>query len=952
MLSNTLEISLRRALSIATDHHHEYATYEHLLLALLDDSDSQKILHYHNIKIDKLAENLGRYIDLQLQDLTSEFSGEAKPTAGFQRIIQRAALHAQSYLGGVPTTENSSFKAPTDLEENKKYSGFGGLSATKKRMINGADLLAEFFFEHETYALHALKNLGLTRNRILETIRTLGSPQESNLGSGNNQIDLNTTRESGNTKKTNKSESRSIKSLNNSDKNKPQKTDYDTTFDYYNFENDSIKNDSKSDDVPASTHSSFNKKPQKENSINIPVKNVLGSAHFDHGSNVHDSITNHTDRPISLEEDPEEKEAKEELEKYCINLNKKAQNNDIDCLIGRHNEVQRTIEILCRRKKNNAILVGEPGVGKTAIAEGLAYRIAKNDVPKLLQDTLIYSLDLGALVAGTKYRGDFEERIRSMLTALKNVKSAVLFIDEIHSIIGAGSTTSGSLDASNLLKPALARGELKCIGSTTFKEFHNHFEKDMALVRRFQKIVVEEPDEISTINILQGLKPYYEKHHGVKYDASALKAAISLSQRYINDRHLPDKAIDLIDEAGSRCKISLNNKMNSTRAIKTFSSNSSGELIDKNTVGQKNINSQKIPLVTDKDIENVITSMVNIPNITVVSDDIKQLKKLENNLKKSIFGQDEAIKELCNSIKLSRAGLRKGSKPTGCYLFAGKTGVGKTELAKQLAFVCNMKLVKFDMSEFSESASVSKLLGSAPGYVGFDQGGLLTEEVSKYPYSVVLFDEIEKAHPDIYNLLLQIMDEGRLTDSTGKTVDFTYSMIVLTTNIQTEKQSKQIGFAANISDDKKSTSQDEKKKEPEAEKPNLSKFEAVFSPEFRSRLDKIILFNEINGIIDKIVDKNIKDLASQLADKKVSISVSKAVKKHLIESFDSNNGAREIDKTIDSEIKQYIADEVLFGRLKDGGSITVDFNKSTSKIIFNFTKASLNKKAKATETES
>ena len=972
MLSNTLEISLRRALSIATDHHHEYATYEHLLLALLDDTDAKKVLSYHNIKIDKLAETLGNYVDLQLQDLVSEFSGEAKPTAGFQRIIQRATLHAQSYLDEAPNAETLSFGAGASPEENDEYSGFGRLNVVKKRMINGADLLAEFFFEHETYALHVLKNLGLTRQDILKAIKNLESFNGSKLAFAKNALSSKDKTEVSQMNKDNKKESG-----NKSDKNKPQKTDYEATFEDYAFEGDVIKEDSQSDDLLTSKSDDLNKQQPKAKPTSPSSQMIAGSSNLKQGSTSHEFTTNHTHKnlyktdtspgranELLVEEDLEEKEAKEELEKYCVNLNEKARNNGIDCLIGRHNEVQRTIEILCRRKKNNAILVGEPGVGKTAIAEGIAYRIVQKDVPTLLQETLIYALDIGTLVAGTKYRGDFEERINSMLDAFKNLKSAVLFIDEIHSIIGAGSTTSGSLDASNLLKPALARGELKCIGSTTFKEFHNHFEKDLALVRRFQKIVVEEPDEESTMNILKGLKPYYEKHHGVKYDDSALKAAISLSQRYINDRHLPDKAIDLLDESGSRCKIALNNKRDSAMRKKSLASTASDAemqtaalkagIIGNNEPQAVKNTQQKIPVVTERDIENVITTMLNIPNITVVSDDIKQLKKLENNLKKSIFGQDEAIRELCNNIKLSRAGLRKGSKPTGCYLFAGKTGVGKTELAKQLALVCSMKLIKFDMSEFSESASVSKLLGSAPGYVGFDQGGLLTEEVDKYPYSVILFDEIEKAHPDIYNLLLQIMDEGRLTDSTGKVVDFTCSIVVLTTNIQPEKQSTKIGFVANASDDGKAKSKDLRGKTAEdsdTQKLSMSKFEAVFSPEFRSRLDKIILFNEIDNIIDKIVDKNIKDLASQLADKKVSISVSKAVKKHLIESFDNNNGAREIDKIIDSQIKQSIADEILFGHLKDGGSIIVDFDKALEKITFAYNKAFLVKKEKAAETE-
>lgn len=776
MLSINLEETLRKALSIATGLKHDYATYEHLLLALLEDKDAVNILLTNNIDINGMTSQLSDYINNELLELASDDPGEAKPTAGFQRIIQRAALHSQAII-----------------------------NSEEKRQINGAHLLAEFFFEHESYALKCLKDFGVTRQDILKT----------------------------------------------------------------------LKNDTENKSLPAI------KQPVEPSITLRENKNNDNSKHSEHETKTIQFKTN----------DEPENDTDDELEKYCVNLNEKAKGNDIDCLIGRNNEIQRTIEILCRRKKNNAILVGEPGVGKTAIAEGLAYRIVQQDVPKLLLDTTIYALDLGALVAGTKYRGDFEERINAMLNSLKSIKNAVLFIDEIHSIIGAGSTTNGSLDASNLLKPALARGEFKCIGSTTFKEYHNHFEKDMALVRRFQKITVEAPDEQSTLEILEGLKGYYEKHHNVKYDLSALKAAISLSQRYINDRHLPDKAIDLIDEAGSRNKIDNEKK--------------------------------KTNVVTEKDIENVITSMLNIPNITTASSDIKHLKMLETNLKNAIFGQDEAIGELCASIRLSRAGLRKGTRPIGCYLFAGQTGVGKTELAKQLANLCSMKLVKFDMSEFSESASVSKLLGSSPGYVGFDQGGLLTEEVDKYPYSVVLFDEIEKAHKDIYNLLLQIMDEGTLTENTGKNVDFTNTMIILTTNLQAQKNTP-IGFSNKTIEDIP---------------PSMEQFENTFSPEFRGRLDKIILFNPINNIVDKIVDKNLKELASQLADKRVTIKVTKSVNKHLVKNcFNSKKGARELDKIIDNEIKQHIADEILFGKLKNGGSVAVDMDKKQNIITFKFTK--------------
>lgn len=790
MLSNKLEITLKRALSIATDYQHEYATYEHLLLASLEDEDVIYVFEKNKVDIKLVEAKLISYIREDLMELITERFTEAKPTAGFQRIVQRATLHRQPI--------NNSKKNFDRIE------------------INGMHVLAEFFFEQDAYALRCLKECGLTRQGVLKIIKE-------------------------------QDENRNVK-------NQPKDDEQTLLF-------------------------KENKNKLRDLIVAKPALAQLKNAKLE-----------------------QEKTPEEELEKYCVNLNERANEDGIDCLIGRHNEIQRTIEILCRRKKNNAILVGEPGVGKTAIAEGLALRIVKKDVPKILEKTVIYSLDMGALVAGTKFRGDFEERIRSMLEALKQRPDSVLFIDEIHTIIGAGSTNNSSLDASNLLKPALAKGELKCIGSTTFKEYHNNFEKDMALVRRFQKVIVEEPNEEATLKILNGLIGYYEKHHGVKYEPTALKAAVTLSERYINDRHLPDKAIDLIDEAGARCKIE----------------------------GK----SSKKPVVTEKDIEKVITTILNIPNLTIAADEIEQLKNLEANLKTNIFGQDEAIHNLCASIKLSKAGLKKGSRPIGCYLFAGPTGVGKTELAKQLAFFCDMNLAKFDMSEYAESAAVSKLLGSPPGYVGFDQGGMLTEEIDKYPYSVVLFDEIEKAHPDMYNLLLQVMDEGCLTDSTGKEVDFSHSIIILTTNLQPTKQSAPIGFSNTQA----------------AEQPlNMEPIHSRFTPEFRSRLDKIILFNPINGIVDKIVDKNFKELAAQLADKKVTISVSKPVKKYMSDTcFKNNSGARELDRIIDSQIKQAIADEILFGRLRTGGSVIIDFSKKLEKITFKFSK--LLKESKEEET--
>ena len=759
MLSNELELTLRRALSIATEYKHEYATYEHLLLSITEDLDAKSIFLAKNVDLKVLQTRLKNYLKHDLQDLVDEETKEAKPTAGFQRIIQRAALHSQ---------------------------------ANGQKIISGIHVLAEFFFEHEAYALLCLKESNLNRQDVLNLLKT---------------------------------------------------------------------------------HEKSYIKPTPETSTNqATFIKEISQKHLneEHKDNSHES----------------------ELEKYCTNLNKRADIDAIDCLIGRKSEIERTIEILCRRKKNNAILVGEPGVGKTAIAEGLAIRIINNDVPEILKDSIIYSLDIGSLVAGTKFRGDFEERIKNLLEELKNNRNAILFIDEIHTIIGAGSTTTGAIDASNLLKPALARGDLRCIGSTTFKEYHNNFEKDMALVRRFQKVIVSEPDEDTTLEILKGLKENYEKHHNVTYELSALKAAITLSQRFINDRHLPDKAIDLIDEAGSRSKISNKSKHKT--------------------------------VITQKDIEQLLASIMNIPTIRVESDDIMQLKKLSGNLKTHIFGQDEAIESLCASIKLSHAGLRKGARPTGCYMFAGQTGVGKTELAKQLANFSGMKLLKFDMSEFVESNSVSKLLGSASGYVGFDQGGMLTSEVDKFPYSVVLFDEIEKAHHEIFNLLLQIMDEGRLTDSTGKHINFSHTMIILTTNLVAEEEKSTIGFAQNDSTNTKIGL-------------NMEAFNQHFSPEFRGRLDKIILFNPISNIIDKIVSKNLKELAAQLADKKVRLVVNSSVKKYFaLNCFNTKSNARELDRIIDTNIKQAIADEILFGKLRNGGMVTIDYFKKSKELTFKF----------------
>jgi len=771
MLSNDLEYTLKQALSIATKHKHEYATYEHLLLALIENDNVQQLLIESEVAIEFLKTRLEYYVKHNLRDLISDKITEAKPTAGFQRIIQRAALHSQT---------------------------------KGQRVITAMHVLAEFFFEQDSHALICLKEAKLTRIDVLNHIKKIDASPKSNALSSN----------------------KGRKSI-----------------------------------------SALSTQVSQEKEL-LP-----------------DKRTDNTDP---------QKEKEDELEKYCTNLNKKANANSIDCLIGRQDEIQRTIEILCKRKKNNAIFIGEAGVGKTAIAEGLAIRIIKNDVPELLKNATIYSLDIAALLANTKFRGDFEERVKNLLKSLKENKGAILFIDEIHNIIGAGSTTTGALDASNLLKPALARGEIRCIGSTTFKEYHNNFEKDMALVRRFQKIIVSEPDEAASLEILKGLKGYYEKYHNVMYSDSALKAAITLSERYIHDKHLPDKAIDLIDEAGAKCRM--------------------------------NSKSKKKAVITNKEIGELLSQILNIPQITANSDEIKQLKQLSINLKNYIFGQDEAIDALCSSIKLSKAGLRKTNRPTGCYLFTGSTGVGKTELAKQLANFCHMKLLKFDMTEFLESHSISKLLGTAPGYVGFDQEGLLSSEVDKYPYSVVLLDEMEKAHPDIFNILLQIMDEGTLTDNTGKHIDFTHTIVILTTNITPTQTRETIGFNVN------------KEENNIAKNANMPELNRYFSPELLARLDQVITFNPIDKIVPQIISKNLKELEAQLADKKVRLNVSNQVKEYLnTHCFNSEDGARKLDRVIDDRIKQSIADEILFGKLKNGGTVNVDISKDSDQIAFKFT---------------
>lgn len=758
MFSHNLKITLQKALAIAGEFHHQYATPEHLLLALLTDEEAASTLRDCYIDVDLIAHKLKEHLTHDLLELSSDSHSEIIPTASFQRIVQRV-------------THNISKR-------------------DQVTEVDGSHILAEFFQEPELFATMCLKEKGLTSQKVLHYIN-----------------------------------------------DKVTEFKHQIQDDYMTHHDPSIHT-------------------------------------FDHKR----SLNNKEHKIDKLRQDEQDEESY--LETYCINLNDKAKKGKIDQLIGRQKEVQRAIEILSRRTKNNVLLVGEAGVGKTAIAEGLALRIITNNVPDLLKKAVIYSLDIGHLLAGAKYRGDFEDRLKKLLAELESKPNFILFIDEIHTIVGAGATTTGSLDASNLLKPALAKGELRCIGSTTFKEYHSHFEKDMALVRRFQKVVVSEPDEKATFEILKGLKSYYENHHGVKYEESALLSAVILSERYINDRHLPDKAIDLMDEAGARKKIESQDFKNK--------------------------------VITSKDIERLISSIANIPDITIALNDLKQLKKLQNNLANTIYGQDEATSKLCDSIKLSKAGLKKGHRPTGCYLFAGPSGVGKTELAKQLAKFCNMELIKLDMSEYNESHSISRLIGSPPGYVGFDSGGLLTEEVNKFPYSVVLFDEIEKANPEIFNILLQIMDEGKLTDTSGKIANFAHTIVILTSNLGTEEIIKSsIGFANQTVTAKNESC--------------MQAINHVFSQEFRSRLDSIIIFNQLDEkILKQIVDKNIQELAQQLAEKKIKLRINNYVKNFLVQNcLLHHSGARLLDRIIEKEIKQKIADEILFGKLKKGGNIEV-----------------------------
>ncbi len=578
------------------------------------------------------------------------------------------------------------------------------------------------------------------------------------------------------------------------------------------------------------------------------------------------------------EEAAEKNEKASPLEQFTQNLNQLAKDGKIDPLIGREYEVERVIQILCRRRKNNPLLVGEAGVGKTAIAEGLAWRITQKEVPEILADSVVYSLDMGALLAGTKYRGDFEQRLKGVLKSLKDKPNGILFIDEIHTLIGAGAASGGTLDASNLLKPALSSGQLKCIGATTFTEYRGIFEKDAALSRRFQKVDVVEPTVAETIDILKGLKSRFEEHHSVKYAAAALTAAAELSAKYINDRHLPDKAIDVIDEAGAAQRILPPSKRKKT--------------------------------ITKTEVEEIVAKIARIPPANVSNDDRGKLKTLERDLKSVVFGQDKALDVLASAVKMARSGLGKGDKPIGSFLFSGPTGVGKTEAAKQLAYIMGIELIRFDMSEYMERHAVSRLIGAPPGYVGFDQGGLLTEAVTKKPHCVLLLDEIEKAHPDIFNVLLQVMDHGTLTDNNGRKADFRNVIIIMTTNAGAETMNKAtIGFT-----------------NPREAGDEMADIKRLFTPEFRNRLDAMVSFKALDeNVILRVVDKFLLQLETQLAEKKVDVTFTDKLRKHLgKKGFDPLMGARPMQRLIQDTIRRALADELLFGRLVDGGRLTVD----------------------------
>src|SRR6201981_2181096 len=734
--SQSLEQSLHRALAIANERHHQYATLEHLLLSLIDDSDAAAVMRACSVDLNKLRTSLVNYLETEFENLVTDGADDAKPTAGFQRVIQRAVIHVQS---------------------------------SGREEVTGANVLIAIFAERESHAAYFLQEQDMTR------------------------------------------------------------------YDAVNYISHGIA-----------------KRPGVSEAR--PVRGV--------------------DEETEAKGNEDSKKKGEALETYCVNLNKKARDGKIDPVIGRNSEINRAIQVLCRRQKNNPLFVGEAGVGKTAIAEGLAKRIVDSEVPEVLAAATVFSLDMGTLLAGTRYRGDFEERLKQVLKELEAHPNAILFIDEIHTVIGAGATSGGAMDASNLLKPALAGGVIRCIGSTTYKEYRNYFEKDRALVRRFQKIDVNEPTVEDSVKILRGLKPYYERHHKVRYTTDALRAAVELSHRYIGDRKLPDKALEVIDETGAP------------------------QMLVPETGRRKTI--------TAREVEACIATMARIPPKSVSRDDREVLKNLQRDLKTMVFGQDKAIEALVSAINLARAGLRDPEKPIGSFLFSGPTGVGKTEAAGQLAATLGVELLRFDMSEYMERHTVSRLIGAPPRYGGFDQGGLLTDAIDQHPHSVLLLDEIEKAHPDLFNILLQVMDYGKLTDHNGKIVDFRNVILIMTTNAGASDLAKPaIGFGSGI-----------------REGDDHEAINRMFSPEFRNRLDATISFAALSTeTIGRVVDKFVLQLEEQLADRNVTIELDASARAWLAEKgYDPLFGARPLARIIQEHIKKPLADELLFGRLAEGGT--------------------------------
>jgi ATP-dependent Clp protease ATP-binding subunit ClpA len=724
------------ALREAVRRQHEYLTLEHVLYALLHDSDVAEVLRHCGGNVDQLKREVDQFLTDKVERLPDPERDEPQQTLGFRRVLQRAALHVQS---------------------------------AGKDQISGRDVLVSIFRETDSHAVYLLERQGITR---LDVVSFISHGVSKIAADGDGEV--------------------------------------------------------------------------KE---------------------VEEEGAEDTRTP-----------ARKALESFTVNLNQRAAEGDIDPLIGREDEVERTIHVLCRRRKNNPLYVGDAGVGKTAIAEGLALKIHRGEVPEVLRDATIYALDMGALLAGTKYRGEFEQRLKAVITALKKESGAILFIDEIHTVVGAGATSGGSMDASNILKPVLSAGKIRCIGSTTYDEYRSYFERDHALARRFQKIEISEPTIDQTYRILKGLKGHYERHHGITYTDAALRAAADLSAKHINDRRLPDKAIDVIDESAAAIKILPASKQKKT--------------------------------VRATDVERVVAKIARIPARSVSISDKERLRSLDADLKLTVFGQDQAIDAIATAIRVARAGIGRADKPVGSFLFAGPTGVGKTEVAKQLAHVLGVSFLRYDMSEYMEKHTVSRLIGAPPGYVGFDQGGLLTESINRNPHAVLLLDEIEKAHPDLFNVLLQIMDHASLTDNNGRKADFRHVTLIMTTNAGArEMAARAIGFGGRSSAER-----------------GQEAIDKLFSPEFRNRLDAIVQFASLSpAVIERVVDKFIMELDLQLNERRVFLSITPAARTYLAEKgYDRTFGARPMARLIHTEIKQALANELLFGKLQNGGRVTVD----------------------------